>query len=87
MNHANSANSINEDDVQRTLDYQVYWRIPFDRSVAASTQLGQPVVLAQPGSRVSQSITALAQSLCGSRGHGQGQTQHGGLFSIFGRRR
>ncbi len=86
VNHANSANSINEDDIQKALDYTVYWKIPFDKAVGSSTQLGQPVVLADPQSRVSQSIIGLARSLSG-RTAAPDAAQRSKFLGLFGRAR
>jgi pilus assembly protein CpaE len=85
VNHANSANSINEGDVERTLDYRVFWKIPFDKSVSISSQLGQPVVTYDPNSKVSQSLMQLARSLCGSGT--PPKEKAGGLLGFLGLRR
>jgi pilus assembly protein CpaE len=67
INHCTSANSLREDDVQRVLEYEVFWRIPHDLAVSSSTQLGQPIVLTRPYARVARSITDLAYALSGNR--------------------
>jgi pilus assembly protein CpaE len=68
VNHANLANSVNEADIARTLDYHVFWSIPYDRSVIKSTQNGQPLVLWRPNSRVARNLTQLAALVGGSNG-------------------
>ena len=45
INHSNIANSIRDADVSRTLDYEIFWQIPFDQAVSRAGQLGQPVIL------------------------------------------
>jgi pilus assembly protein CpaE len=67
INHCTSANSLREEDVQRVLEYEVFWRIPHDLAVSSSTQLGQPIVLTRPYARVARSITDLAYTLSGNR--------------------
>jgi len=67
INHANVANSVKERDVVRTLEYDVFWQIPYDESVTKSTQLGQPIVLTKPGSRVGANIIDLARMMGGVR--------------------
>jgi pilus assembly protein CpaE len=67
VNHCTSANSLREEDVQRVLEYEVFWRIPHDLAVSSSTQLGQPIVLTRPYARASRSITDLAYTLSGNR--------------------
>jgi Flp pilus assembly CpaE family ATPase len=86
VNHANSANSINESDVERTLDYRVFWKIPFDKSVSISSQLGQPVLIYDPGSKVSQSLTQLARALCGTGAPPKERTG-GGILGFLGLKR
>ncbi|MGD0114959.1 MAG: P-loop NTPase [Dehalococcoidia bacterium] len=66
INHSTAANTLREDDVERVLEYKVFWRIPHDLNVATSTQLGQPVVITKPYARVSRSITDLAGALSGT---------------------
>jgi pilus assembly protein CpaE len=80
INHSTAANSLREDDVARVLEYEVFWRIPHDLSVASSTQLGQPIVIAKPYARVSRSIIDLAHALTGTR-----QEKRGFLDRFLGR--
>jgi pilus assembly protein CpaE len=65
INHCTSANSLRDTDVQRVLEYEIFWQVPNDLSVASSTQLGQPIVLTKPYARVSRSITDLASAISG----------------------
>jgi pilus assembly protein CpaE len=66
INHSTAANTLREEDVERVLEYRVFWRIPHDLNVATSTQLGQPVVITKPYARVSRSISDLAAALSGT---------------------
>jgi pilus assembly protein CpaE len=65
INHANMANSIRDTDVARSLDYEIFWQIPFDQAVSRAGQLGQPVVLGSPRSKVSQNLAGLARTIAG----------------------
>ncbi|HEY8491028.1 MAG TPA: P-loop NTPase [Dehalococcoidia bacterium] len=67
INHVNAANTIREDDVASALDYDIFWRIPYDPTVCNTTQLGQPMVISKPGSRVSQSLIDLACTISGAK--------------------
>jgi len=67
INHSTAANSLREEDVARVLEYDVFWRIPHDLSVATSTQLGQPIVIAKPYARVSRAIIDLGHALTGTK--------------------
>jgi len=65
INHSTSSNSLRPEDVERVLEYEVYWRIPHDVAVSNSNQLGQPIILAKPYARASRSISDMAYSLAG----------------------
>ena len=80
INRCTAANSLREEDVQRVLEYEVFWRIPHDLSVASSTQLGQPIVLTKPYARVSRSIAELAYVLSGAH-----RERRGFLDRVLGR--
>jgi pilus assembly protein CpaE len=77
INHANVANSVRDRDVVRTLEYDVFWQIPYDESVTKSTQLGHPIVLTKPNSKVGSSIIDLARLMGGVR------VQKRGMFDRF----
>jgi pilus assembly protein CpaE len=66
VNHSTAANTLREEDVERVLEYKVFWCIPHDLNVATSTQLGQPVIITKPFARVSRSIGDLAAALSGT---------------------
>ena len=80
INHSTSANSLRADDVERVLEYEVYWRIPHDVAVSNSNQLGQPIVLAKPYARASRAISDIAFSLAGQR-----RERKGFLDRVLGR--
>ena len=67
INHSTSSNSLRPEDVERVLEYEVYWRSPHDVAVSSSNQLGQPIILAKPYARASRAITDIAFSLAGLR--------------------
>src|SRR6266508_3964162 len=77
INHSNVANSVKDRDVVRTLEYDVFWQIPYDESVTKSTQLGHPIVLTKPNSKVGSSIIDLARLMGGVR------VQKRGMFDRF----
>ncbi|HLZ73302.1 MAG TPA: AAA family ATPase [Dehalococcoidia bacterium] len=65
VNHSNLANSVKESDISRTLDYRIFWSIPYDDMVSKSTQVGQPLVMWRPKSRAAANLTHLATLLGG----------------------
>jgi pilus assembly protein CpaE len=75
INHSNVANSVRDRDIVRTLEYDVFWQIPYDESVTKATQLGTPIVLSKPNSRASLSIADLARLLGGVRTQKRGMLE------------
>lgn len=67
INHSNVANSVKDKDIVRTLEYDVFWQVPYDPTVTKSTQLGQPIVLTKPGSKVAANLIDLARTMAGVR--------------------
>jgi pilus assembly protein CpaE len=65
INHSTSSNSLRAEDVERVLEYEVWWRIPHDVAVSNSNQLGQPIILAKPYARASRAISDMAYALSG----------------------
>ncbi|MEX0801402.1 MAG: response regulator [Dehalococcoidia bacterium] len=94
VNHATGANSVTESDVSSVLHREIFWSIPHDAEIAASAQLGTPVVIDRPGSKVSQAVRGMAASLAGveqhkngyANGHRNGERTSTGLLTrLFGR--
>ncbi len=85
INHASATNTLKEEDVKNVLKQEVFWRIPYDEGVAASVQLGKPVVMARPGARVSQSILDLAAVLSGKERALQANGRGGWIGRLLGR--
>jgi pilus assembly protein CpaE len=86
INHASAANTLKEKDIKSVLNQDVFWRIPYDEGVSTSLQLGKPVVIARPGSRVSQSILDLAAFLSGRERTSQPNSRGGWLGRLRGKR-
>ncbi|HEX5141740.1 MAG TPA: AAA family ATPase, partial [Dehalococcoidia bacterium] len=80
INHSTSSNSLRAEDVERVLEYEVYWRIPHDVAVSNSNQLGQPIVLAKPYARASRAIMDMSYNLAGLR-----RERKGFLDRVLGR--
>jgi len=80
INHSTSSNSLRAEDVERVLEYPVYWRIPHDVAVSNSNQLGQPIVLVKPYARASRAIMDMSYNLAGLR-----RDRKGFLDRVLGR--
>ncbi len=82
LNRAGMDTGVREKDVERTLDSDLWWRIPQDNEVVKAAQLGRPIVMSRPNSRVSVQIRDMARALAGVRNKSR-STKKGGGFSIL----
>ena len=67
LNNAYSSNGVVASDAASTLDYAIFWMVPFDSAVPAAVKTGRPVVEVKPGSKMAQNVRTLAQTICGIR--------------------
>ncbi len=65
INRATNVNSVREEDVSKVLRREVFWSVPYDEEISASTQLGTPVVIDRPLSGISETIREMAAMLAG----------------------
>lgn len=65
LNYAYSSNGVVASDAANTLDYAIFWKIPFDSAVSTAVRVGRPVVEVKSGSKMAQNIHTLAQTICG----------------------
>ena len=83
INATNEATDVQPKEVKRMLGRDVFWTIPYDRSISQATQLGTPVVVAKPRSKAAESLVEMAYALGGvrqQRGQTPGESRKGGLF-------
>ena len=97
-NHTDPLPSFSAGDAAEVLERKSIWEIPYDKAMPLSTQLGQPLILAQPKSAASKSLRALAGRLGADparidrrvavRGESRApQEARERLFSVVGRER
>lgn len=67
LNRAGIDTGVRERDVEQTLDAPLWWRIPQDNDVVKSAQIGKPIVMHRPNSKVSIEIREMARALAGVR--------------------
>lgn len=65
LNHTSGGHDVSTSDVAQAVSRDVFWDLPFDKSLRASVQLGSPLVLADQRSPVAGSITLLARRIAG----------------------
>jgi pilus assembly protein CpaE len=71
MNQAHNGSSLPMNDAEMAIDYPIFWKVPYDGHLVATSQWGKPFVHAQPGAKISQNVSALAQAVTGSRASGR----------------
>jgi pilus assembly protein CpaE len=67
LNRAGMDTGVREKDVEQTLDSPLWWRIPQDNEVVKAAQLGRPIVMSRPNSKVAVEVRDMARALAGVR--------------------
>jgi len=84
LNRSGIDTGVRENDVARTLDSPLWWKIPQDNDVVKAAQLGRPIVMSKPNSKASLEIREMARALAGIRNRSKQQKhQGGGLAKLF----
>lgn len=65
INYPYTHNGVMLSDMESTLDYPIFWKIPYDATVAESVRTGRPCVEAKPNARFSRNMVDLARAVCG----------------------
>lgn len=65
VNNTNEAASVQPAEVKRMLGREVFWSIPYERTIGTSTQLGLPLVVAKPSAKAAESMLQMAMALTG----------------------
>ena len=66
LNRVRSRTRISEEEAIEALDHPVGWRVANDYAAMRAAAFGEPVVLAQPKSRLSRDVQAIARALSGA---------------------
>jgi pilus assembly protein CpaE len=91
-NHTRKGGSVSDADVARALNWPVFWRVPYDKGVAETAQLGEGIIERTPRAAFARSVRELAGALSGRGSSGIPVTesphnqQPGLLGRLFGRR-
>ena len=83
LNRAGMDTGVREKDVERTLDADLWWRIPEDSEVVKAAQLGRPIVMSRPNSKASLQIREMGRALAGVRNRGKNQKRRGGFAKLM----
>lgn len=83
LNRAGMDTGVREKDVERTLDSDLWWRVPQDSEVVKAAQLGRPIVMSRPASKASMEIREMARALAGVRNRNK-NPKRGGLTRLMG---
>ncbi len=83
LNRAGVDSGVRERDVESTLDAPLWWRIPQDNEVVKAAQLGRPIVMSRPNSKVAVEIREMARALAGVRNRARKQKNRGPLARLM----
>jgi pilus assembly protein CpaE len=67
INYSNAPNGVKSGDIEEVLNDRIFWTIPFDRSAVQMSQLGQPLLVAKPRSKISRNLENLGAALTGAK--------------------
>jgi len=83
LNRSGMDTGVRERDVERTLDSPIWWRIPQDNEVVRAAQLGRPIVMSRPKSKVAVEIREIARALAGMRNRTRKSRGEGGFGRLM----
>ncbi len=67
LNRTVSGDGVKPADIKQGLGHDIFWELPYDRAVAQSVQLGEPLVLNSAGSATARRMRELALRVAGLR--------------------
>lgn len=79
VNEISPVNDVRPEVVGETLDQPIFWRVPYDRDLRRSAQLGKPVMETEPRSKIAQNFRDLARRISG----GDAEETSGGFIGRF----
>ena len=79
VNEISPVNDVRPEAVSETLDQPIFWRIPYDRDLRRSAQVGKPVMETAPRSKIAQNFRDLAGRISG----GDAEETSGGFIGRF----
>lgn len=65
INSPNTHDDTLVSDLEKTLNYQTFWRVPYDPTTVQAAKTGRPCVELKPNARFSRNIVNLARAVCG----------------------
>ena len=66
LNNLNNSLKLQNSEVEKLLEYPVFWQVPYDTTVHKAVREGQPFVMTSPGARVSRSLNDLSRLISGA---------------------
>ncbi len=80
LNYPYEVPGVSISEIETSLEFPVFWKIPYDPAVGQSVRLGRPCVETKGNARFSRNVVELARSICGLRRPSRG------LFGILWQR-
>jgi pilus assembly protein CpaE len=65
VNYPYAHSGVMLSDIETTLDYPIFWKVPYDPAVALSIKSGRPCTETKQNSRFSRNMSELARAVCG----------------------
>jgi pilus assembly protein CpaE len=67
INHTNDLQKVDISQVTQVTGLEVFWDVPFDKSIVRGGQVGMPMVMTKPNSRGPRSMIDLALAISGGK--------------------
>jgi pilus assembly protein CpaE len=67
INHPSNIQRVDLKQVSEVTNCEVFWNVPFDKSIVSGSQAGTPIVMSRPNSRGARSMIDLALAISGGR--------------------
>lgn len=72
INYAYHVNGVMSSDIESTLEYPIFWKVPNDPTVSTAARKGRPFVESFPKASVSKNVVDLARIVCGLKKRNSG---------------
>jgi pilus assembly protein CpaE len=85
LNVVSPDDGVRPEKIEEVLGHRFFWSLPYDRELRMGTQIGKPVVSANPNSTGALSLTDLARSLTGAAPARAAKKPSSPVRRLFGR--
>lgn len=67
LNSGARSNQVSMDELRLAVNQDIFWKVPFDKRIPTSVQIGQPLVLFEDKSKAARNILSLSRLIAGTK--------------------